>query len=83
MHLDIRVTDPDDAEQRLVAAGATRTPAERETGFRVLTDPAGNPFCIVFGRSGNRYGLSSSGPLMNCHTAAAVCSGSVSGRALY
>ena len=51
MHLDIRVTDPEEAEQRLVAAGATRLPAARETGFRVFTDPVGHPFCIVFGGS--------------------------------
>jgi catechol 2,3-dioxygenase-like lactoylglutathione lyase family enzyme len=29
-------------------AAAVRT-GERETGFRVFTDPAGHPFCIVFG----------------------------------
>ena len=23
-----------------------------KTGFRVFTDPAGHPFCIVFGRPG-------------------------------
>jgi catechol 2,3-dioxygenase-like lactoylglutathione lyase family enzyme len=50
LHLDIRVTDPDRAEQELVALGATRVPGERETGFRVFTDPVGHPFCIVFGR---------------------------------
>jgi catechol 2,3-dioxygenase-like lactoylglutathione lyase family enzyme len=51
MHLDIRVTDPDQAEQQLVALGATRTPGAREGGFRVFTDPAGHPFCIVFGQA--------------------------------
>lgn len=54
MHLDIRVADADQAERKLVALGATRVPAERETGFRVFTDPAGHPFCIVFGRLGQR-----------------------------
>ena len=49
MHLDIRVTNPDDAERALIAAGAIRVPADRETGFRVFTDPVGHPFCIVFG----------------------------------
>ena len=49
LHLDIRVTDADRAERELLALGATRAPAERETGFRVFTDPAGHPFCIVFG----------------------------------
>jgi catechol 2,3-dioxygenase-like lactoylglutathione lyase family enzyme len=50
LHLDIRVTDADRAEEELIALGATRVPAERETGFRVFTDPSGHPFCIVFGR---------------------------------
>jgi catechol 2,3-dioxygenase-like lactoylglutathione lyase family enzyme len=51
MHLDIRVSDADRAEQELLALGAVRVQAEHETGFRVFTDPAGHPFCIVFGRS--------------------------------
>lgn len=50
MHLDIRVSDADQAERDLLALGATRVPGERETGFRVFTDPVGHPFCIVFGR---------------------------------
>jgi catechol 2,3-dioxygenase-like lactoylglutathione lyase family enzyme len=50
LHLDIRVTDADRAEQELLALGATRVRGERETGFRVFTDPVGHPFCIVFGR---------------------------------
>jgi hypothetical protein len=49
MHLDIRVNDADQAEKELLALGATRVPGERETGFRVFTDPVGHPFCIVFG----------------------------------
>jgi Glyoxalase-like domain len=52
MHLDIRVSDAGQAERDLLALGATRVPGERETGFRVFTDPAGHPFCIVFGRHG-------------------------------
>ena len=51
MHLDIRVTDAGRAEQELLALGAARVPAERETGFRVFTDPVGHPFCIVFGHT--------------------------------
>jgi hypothetical protein len=50
LHLDIRVSDADQAEQELLTLGATRVPGERETGFRVFTDPAGHPFCTVFGR---------------------------------
>ena len=52
LHLDIRVTDADRAEQELLALGAIRVPGERETGFRVFTDPVGHPFCIVFGLKG-------------------------------
>jgi hypothetical protein len=52
LHLDIRVNDADRAEQELTALGATRIPRENETGFRVFTDPAGHPFCIVFGQPG-------------------------------
>jgi catechol 2,3-dioxygenase-like lactoylglutathione lyase family enzyme len=49
LHLDIRVPDADQAERDLLTLGATRVPGERETGFRVFTDPVGHPFCIVFG----------------------------------
>ena len=52
MHLDIRVSDADQAERDLLALGATRVAGERETGFRVLADPVGHPFCIVFGHPG-------------------------------
>ena len=48
-HLDIRVFDVDEAEQAVLALGATRLPAEHEDGFRVFTDPAGHPFCLVYG----------------------------------
>ncbi len=50
LHLDVRVDDADKAERELLALGATRIPGDRETGFRVFADPAGHPFCIVFGR---------------------------------
>jgi catechol 2,3-dioxygenase-like lactoylglutathione lyase family enzyme len=36
LHLDIRVADAEQAEQELLALGATRVHGERETGFRVL-----------------------------------------------
>jgi catechol 2,3-dioxygenase-like lactoylglutathione lyase family enzyme len=39
LHLDIRVNDANQVEQELLALGATRVPGERETGFRVFTDP--------------------------------------------
>jgi Glyoxalase-like domain len=48
-HLDIRVDDVDAAERAVVDLGATRLPAGREEGFRVFADPAGHPFCLVFG----------------------------------
>ena len=51
LHLDIRVdVDEVDAAERLVIGlGATRVRGVRESGFRVFTDPAGHPFCLVFG----------------------------------
>jgi catechol 2,3-dioxygenase-like lactoylglutathione lyase family enzyme len=48
-HLDIRVDDVDAAERAVLTLGATRLPAEHENGFRVFADPAGHPFCLVFG----------------------------------
>jgi catechol 2,3-dioxygenase-like lactoylglutathione lyase family enzyme len=48
-HLDIRVFDVDEAEQAVLALGATRLAAEHEDGFRVFADPAGHPFCLVYG----------------------------------
>jgi len=47
-HLDIRVDDVDAAERAVLALGATRLPSGQENGFRVFTDPAGHPFCLVF-----------------------------------
>jgi catechol 2,3-dioxygenase-like lactoylglutathione lyase family enzyme len=49
LHLDIRVDDVDAAEQQVLALGARRLPNEHESGFRVFADPAGHPFCLVFG----------------------------------
>ncbi|MFT3853413.1 MAG: VOC family protein [Ilumatobacteraceae bacterium] len=51
LHLDIRVDHIDDAEEAVTALGARRVPALRETGFRVFLDPAGHPFCLVFGQA--------------------------------
>jgi catechol 2,3-dioxygenase-like lactoylglutathione lyase family enzyme len=51
-HLDIRVDDVQTAEPAVIALGARRLPAPRETGFQVFADPAGHPFCLVFGRRG-------------------------------
>jgi catechol 2,3-dioxygenase-like lactoylglutathione lyase family enzyme len=46
VHFDVRVDDMDAAEQRALAAGATRLPGEGRD-FRVFADPAGHPFCLV------------------------------------
>jgi len=49
-HLDIRVDDIDTAERDTLALGATRvTDAVEDGEFRVFLDPAGHPFCLVYG----------------------------------
>ena len=48
VHLDIRVSDIDAAEAKVLALGATRLPSN-EPGFRVYADPAGHPFCLEEG----------------------------------
>jgi catechol 2,3-dioxygenase-like lactoylglutathione lyase family enzyme len=54
VHLDIRVEDPDKAEQGVLALGATRVPdAPGENLFRVFRDPAGHTFCLVWGIPGD------------------------------
>ncbi|ORA28773.1 VOC family protein [Mycobacterium aquaticum] len=50
VHLDIKVDDPDVAERQVLELGATRvTDAVGENNFRVFRDPAGHPFCLVWG----------------------------------
>jgi len=49
LHVDIRVEDVDVAERAVLALGARRLHGAEETGFRVFADPAGHPFCLVFG----------------------------------
>ncbi|MDT5074775.1 MAG: hypothetical protein QOH82_4095 [Mycobacterium sp.] len=52
-HLDVEVRDVDDAESKVLALGATRvTDAVWEDHFRVYRDPAGHPFCLVWGVAG-------------------------------
>nr|ABQ41262.1 hypothetical protein [Streptomyces lavendulae] len=47
-HLDFAVADLDAAETRLLALGATKPDHQpHPTRWRVLTDPAGHPFCLV------------------------------------
>ncbi|TYB51934.1 VOC family protein [Nonomuraea sp. PA05] len=47
-HLDVTVTDMDEAERQVLKIGATKhdhQPSE-EDDFRVYLDPAGHPFCL-------------------------------------
>ncbi|MFE0591255.1 VOC family protein [Micromonospora echinospora] len=47
-HLDFAVDDLDEAEARLLELGAGRPDHQPdEDRWRVLTDPAGHPFCLV------------------------------------
>jgi catechol 2,3-dioxygenase-like lactoylglutathione lyase family enzyme len=46
MHLDFDVDDPDAAEARVLAAGATKFGFQPGDNFRVYADPAGHPFCL-------------------------------------
>jgi catechol-2,3-dioxygenase len=46
-HLDVTVTDIDDAESGALALGATRLPGGGDD-FRVYADPAGHPFCLCW-----------------------------------
>ena len=49
-HLDIAVDDIEVAERDVLALGASRvTDTEGEDRFRVFRDPAGHPFCLVWG----------------------------------
>jgi predicted enzyme related to lactoylglutathione lyase len=52
LHLDIEVDDIDEAEPRVLALGATLLVGGggRNSGFRVYADPAGHPFCLVWGQ---------------------------------
>jgi hypothetical protein len=47
MHLDFDVDDLDAAEARVLAAGATKSPTQPGTEFRVYVDPVGHPFCLT------------------------------------
>jgi catechol 2,3-dioxygenase-like lactoylglutathione lyase family enzyme len=46
MHIDVWVSDLEQAERAVLTLGATRLPGGGET-FRVYGDPAGHPFCLV------------------------------------
>jgi catechol-2,3-dioxygenase len=47
LHLDVQVTDVDEAERRVLALGATKL-ATGDGTFRVYADPVGHPFCLVW-----------------------------------
>jgi catechol 2,3-dioxygenase-like lactoylglutathione lyase family enzyme len=51
-HLDIRVEDVDAAEAAVLQLGASRLPGGGGTtsGYRVFADPAGHPFCLIWGQ---------------------------------
>ncbi|MFD9035386.1 VOC family protein [Streptomyces sp. NPDC059567] len=49
-HLDFDVDDLDEAEAQLLRLGAAKPDHQpNEARWRVLTDPAGHPFCVVRG----------------------------------
>ena len=49
-HLDVRVTGIEEAERAVLGLGASAVGRRDDTrGFRVYLDPAGHPFCLVFG----------------------------------
>jgi hypothetical protein len=45
-HLDIWVSDVDEAEPKVLDLGARRLPGGGD--FRVYADPVGHPFCLVW-----------------------------------
>ena len=48
MHLELAVTDLDEAETKALAIGATKADTQPNPDiWRVLIDPAGHPFCIT------------------------------------
>ena len=48
MHLDVSVSDLDDAVRRAVALGAHEAAHQADPAlWRVLLDPAGHPFCLT------------------------------------
>ncbi len=48
IHLEIAVTDLDEAERQAVARGAVAaSPQPQPDRWRVLLDPAGHPFCVT------------------------------------
>jgi catechol 2,3-dioxygenase-like lactoylglutathione lyase family enzyme len=50
-HVDVHVTDLDEADAAVLALGATKADYQPGTTFRVFLDPAGHPFCLVLDHS--------------------------------
>ncbi|MCT4357518.1 VOC family protein [Streptomyces sp. Je 1-79] len=46
-HLDFDVDDLDEAERLLLRLGASKPDFQPNERWRVLTDPAGHPFCLT------------------------------------
>ncbi|MFC9607500.1 VOC family protein [Streptomyces niveus] len=46
-HFDFAVDDLDEAEARLLELGAAKPDHQPHDRWRVFTDPAGHPFCVV------------------------------------
>jgi predicted enzyme related to lactoylglutathione lyase len=55
VHIDLMVEDIDDATRKVEDLGAMRRPDgdfdEYGVGWRVMQDPEGNEFCLLFSRS--------------------------------
>lgn len=48
LHLELAASDLDAAEARILGLGATKAEVQpNPSGWRVLLDPAGHPFCIT------------------------------------
>jgi len=56
MHLDFDVKDLDKAEAEVLALGATKSPFQSATNFRVYLDPVGHPFCLVLNANVELFG---------------------------
>lgn len=46
MHFDVMVEDLDQAEEAVLALGASKADHQPGETFRVFLDPAGHPFCL-------------------------------------
>lgn len=49
MHLDVEVTNLEEAVAHAVELGATESDHQPQSDVRVMLDPAGHPFCLYLG----------------------------------